>query len=149
MKLILLEKITNLGNIGDQVNVKSGFGRNYLIPSGKAVFATAKNLAAFEVRRAELEKAAAETLAAAEKRRAAVSGLTVKIESQAGEEGRLFGSIGTRDIAEAATKMGVALAKSEIRMPSGPIRTIGLHEVSVQLHADIVEVLKVEVVIAE
>lgn len=146
MEVILLDKVSNLGGLGDKVNVKSGYGRNYLIPQGKAVPATAANLASFEARRAELEKAANEALAAAQARAEKLQGLTVTITSLAGEEGKLFGSIGNSDIADAATAAGVELAKHEIRLPNGPLRTTGDFEVEVHLHADVDASVKVSVV---
>ena len=129
MQVILLDKIVHLGNVGDQVNVKSGFARNFLIPQGKAVMATKANIEHFEARRAELEAAAAASLAAAQARAAQVTALgSVTIASKAGEEGRLFGAITTRDVAEAVTAAGVEIAKSEVRLPNGPIRTLGDHD---------------------
>jgi len=126
MEIILLEKIPNLGGLGDKVSVKPGYGRNYLIPQGKAVVASAEKIEQFEQRRAELEKKAADTLAAAQSRSATISALKVTITHKAGDEGRLYGSIGTRDIAEAVTAAGVAVEKSEVRLPMGPIRHIGI-----------------------
>ena len=126
MQVILLDKIVHLGNVGDQVNVKSGFARNFLIPQGKAVMATKANIEHFETRRAELEAAAAASLVAAQARAAQVTALgSVTIASKAGDEGRLFGAITTRDVAEAVTAAGVEIAKSEVRLPNGPIRTLG------------------------
>ena len=124
MQVILLDKIVHLGNVGEQVNVKSGFARNFLIPQGKAVMATKANIEYFETRRAELEAKAAAALAEAQARAAQLSALeSVTIASKAGDEGRLFGSITTRDVAEAVVKAGVEIVKSEVRMPPGPIRT--------------------------
>ena len=148
MRVILQEKIANLGNVGDQVTVKHGYGRNYLIPKQKAVLATPENTAEFEKRRAELEKASGEILAAAKARAKKLETLALKIEAQAGEEGKLFGSIGPRDIAEAATKAGAELAKSEVTMPEGPLRQLGEYEVTVTLHAEVTVALKVEIVAA-
>ncbi|MFZ2288558.1 MAG: 50S ribosomal protein L9 [Halopseudomonas yangmingensis] len=148
MEVILLEKIANLGNLGDKVAVKAGYARNFLLPFGKATAATASNIAAFEARRAELEKAAAEKKAAAEARAAQLEGLVVTIAANAGEEGKLFGSIGTRDIADAVTAAGVALEKSEVRLPEGALRNVGEFEVAVHLHTDIESVVKL-VVVAE
>lgn len=148
MDVILLEKVGKLGAIGDKVAVKAGFGRNFLIPQGKAVFATEANLADFEQRRAELEAAAADKLGKAEARAAALAELaSVTITAVAGEEGKLFGSIGTRDIAEAITAAGVELAKSEVKMPEGALREIGEFEVSIQLHSDLTTAI--QVVVAE
>ena len=150
MQVILLDKIVHLGNVGDQVNVKSGFARNFLIPQGKAVMATKANIEHFEARRAELEAAAAASLAAAQARAAQVSALgSVTIASKAGEdEGRLFGAITTRDVAEAVTAAGVEIAKSEVRLPNGPIRTLGDHDVRFQLHGEVFATLDV-IVVAE
>lgn len=148
MEVILLEKVDNLGGLGEKVSVKSGFGRNFLIPQGKAVFASAENVKLFEERRAELEKQAAEKLAAAEARKAQVDALTegVTITHKAGEEGRLFGSVGTTDIAHAATEAGVEIAKSEVRLPEGPFRVAGEYEVTLHLHTDVNAVLKVTII---
>lgn len=146
MEIILLEKITNLGNLGDKVVVKPGYGRNYLIPHGKAVAATASKLAEFEQRRADLEKKAAEATAAAEARAQAIGEMTITIAQKAGEEGRLYGSIGTKDIAEAAAKVGVEISKNEVRLPAGPIRHTGEFEIAVQLHGDVVAKLALHVV---
>jgi len=148
MELILLEKIANLGNLGDKVNVKAGYGRNYLLPQRKAVAATAENVAAFEVRRAELEKVAAEKKAEAQARAAQLAALQITISAVAGEEGKLFGSIGTHDIADAITAAGVAVEKSEVRMPNGTIRSLGEFDVDVHLHSDVEAVVKVIVVAA-
>jgi large subunit ribosomal protein L9 len=137
MEIILLEKIAGLGNLGDKVSVRAGYGRNFLIPQGKAVAATAEKLAEFEKRRAELEKKAAEDLAAARARADAIGKLTVKIVQKAGEEGRLYGSVGTKDIADAVTAAGVTLHKHEVRLPSGPIRQVGDYEITVHLHSDV------------
>ncbi|MCG8429188.1 MAG: 50S ribosomal protein L9 [Chromatiales bacterium] len=146
MEVILLEKVENLGTLGDQVKVRPGYGRNFLIPSGKAVPATKENVAEFEARRAELEKQAAEALAAAEARKAKLEALTVSIARKAGDEGRLFGSVGTADIAAAATEAGVELEKREVRLPSGPFHTTGEFEVNLHLHTDVDAVLKLTVV---
>jgi large subunit ribosomal protein L9 len=146
MEIILLEKIANLGNLGDKVTVKPGYGRNYLIPQGKAVVATASKLAEFELRRAELEKKAAADLAAAEARAQAITNITITIAQKAGEEGRLYGSIGTKDIADAATAAGVTVQKNEVRLPMGLIRHTGDFEISVQLHANVTATLKLSVV---
>ena len=149
MQVILLDKIAHLGKVGDQVNVKSGFARNYLIPQGKAVMATKSNIEHFEARRAELEEKAAQVLAAAVDRAARLEALgSVTIASKAGDEGRLFGSIGTRDIADAITAKGVEVAKSEVRLPNGLIRTLGEHEVTFQFHGEVFSHLNV-VIVAE
>ena len=137
MDVILLEKVANLGSLGDKVKVKAGYGRNFLLPYGKAVAATADNLKAFEERRAELEKAAAEKLAAAQARGEALEGASVTITSKAGEEGKLFGSIGVRDIADAITAAGTEIEKSEVRLPEGPLRVVGEYEIELQLHSDV------------
>jgi large subunit ribosomal protein L9 len=137
MDVILLEKVRNLGNLGDQVKVRAGFGRNYLIPQGKAVIANAKNKAAFEARRAELELHAADELTRARARAETMSGATVQIVAKAGEEGKLFGSIGTADIAEAMTQNGFPLERSEIHLPTGPIKQIGDFEIPVSLHTEV------------
>ena len=137
MEVILLERIDNLGGIGDKVKVKPGYGRNYLIPQGKATLATPANLAAFEERRAELEARAEAELAAARERAAAVEKLELTIRTKAGVEGKLFGSIGTIDIADAATAAGVPLERSEILLPEGPIRVVGEHTVDIHLYTDV------------
>jgi large subunit ribosomal protein L9 len=149
MEVILLEKVENLGNLGDKVRVRSGYARNYLVPQGKAKFATAENIAEFEARRAELEKAAAETLATAEARRGKLEALEpVTIASKSGGEGKLFGSVGIHDIAEAVTAAGVEVEKREVRMPQGPIRQTGEYDIELHLHTDVNATVKV-VVVAE
>lgn len=145
MKVILQERVANLGNVGDQVNVKAGFARNYLLPRVKAVQATSVNIVAFEKRRAELEQKAAEMLAAAQKRATALEGFIVTMAVQASEEGKLFGSIGPRDIAKAVTEAGHVLEKSEIEMPEGPIRIVGETIVAVSLHGEVHAKIKVVV----
>ena len=137
MDVILLTKVANLGTIGDRVKVKSGYGRNFLLPKGKATLATPDNVKKFEARRAELEKVAREQLADAEKRAAAFREFKLQITAKAGTEGKLFGSIGTADIAEATTKAGHKLARAEVRLPTGPLRTVGEHVVALHLHTDI------------
>lgn len=137
MQVILLEKVGKLGGLGDQVNVKAGFGRNYLIPQGKAVPANKANKESFEARRAELEAAAAEKLAAAQSRAEAMNELVVTIAANAGDEGKLFGSIGTKDIADAVTAAGHAVDKAEVKMPEGALRNIGSYEIAMQLHSDV------------
>ena len=147
MQVILLDKIGNLGSLGDTVNVKSGYARNFLIPQGKAVMATKANVAMFESRRAELEAKVAEQLTAAQTRADQVNALeAVVIASKAGDEGKLFGSIGTRDIADAITAAGVKVSKSEVRLPEGALRNVGEYEVSVQLHSEVFATAKVQVV---
>ncbi len=150
MEVILLEKIENLGALGDKVTVKSGYGRNFLLPQGKALPATAANVADFEAKRAELEKAAAEKLAAANDRKAKIEALgTITVAHNAGEEGKLFGSVGTTDIADAVTAAGVELARSEVRMPEGAFHATGEYEVDVHLHTDVNTTVKVEIVAAQ
>ena len=146
MEVILLEKIDRLGGLGDKVNVKPGFARNFLLPQGKATSATADNLAAFEARRAELEKAAAEALADAEARKAKLDGMEITITVRAGNEGKLFGSVGTIDIAENVTATGTDLAKREIRMPHGSIRQAGEYDIAIHLLTDVDATLKLTVV---
>ena len=150
MQVILLDKIARLGGLGDKVEVKSGFARNYLIPQGKAVMATKANVEMFEARRAELEAKLADVLAAAQARAAQLEALeAVVIESKSGDEGKLFGSIGTRDVSDAITAAGVAVAKSEVRMPEGVLRYTGEYEIAVQLHADVKTAVKINVVAAK
>jgi len=149
MQIILLDKVANLGGLGDNVNVKSGYARNFLFPQGKAVPATKANIEKFEARRAELEAKLATDLAAANERAAKVAELAeVTIASKAGDEGRLFGSIGTRDIADAITEAGVAVSKAEVKLPNGTLRETGQFEIDLQLHAEVIATIKV-VVIAE
>ena len=145
MEVILLEKIANLGNLGDRVTIKSGYGRNYLVPQGKAVPATAKKITEFEERRAELEKAAAEKLSAAQKLGNELSKLEVVITHKAGDEGRLFGSIGTHNIAEAITAAGIVVEKHQIRLPHGTIRHIGEYSIDINLHSDVIVTLSIKV----
>ena len=147
MNVILLDKIANLGNLGDQVSVKAGYARNFLLPQGKAVVANASNTEVFEARRAELEAKLAGELAAANARGEKLAALTsVVIASKAGDEGKLFGSIGNRDIADAVTAAGVELAKSEVRLPLGALRNTGDVEVEVQLHTEVKAIVKISVV---
>lgn len=146
MEIILLEKVPNLGSLGDKVTVRPGYGRNFLIPQGKAVAATAEKIKQFEERRADLEKKAADVLAAAEARAASIAAVSVTIAHKAGDEGRLYGSIGTRDIADAATAQGIAVEKGEVRLPNGAIRQVGDYEIGIQLHGDVTAVLKLAVV---
>lgn len=146
MEVILLEKIKNLGALGTKVKVKPGYGRNFLIPQGKAVPATERNVAEFEARRAELERQANELHAAAEARQAALQELTVVVSAKAGDEGKLFGSVGTRDIADAITRAGQPADKSEVRLPNGALRNTGDYEITLQLHSDVFAVVKVTVV---
>jgi large subunit ribosomal protein L9 len=146
VEIILLKKVGHLGDLGEKVSVRAGYGRNYLIPSGFAVPATEANLKAFDERRAELEKEATESLAAAESRRAALEGLTLSVARKAGDEGKLFGSVGTQDIAAAAQEMGIALERNEVRLPEGPFRAAGEYEVTLHLHADVQATIKLEVI---
>ncbi|MBI3776385.1 MAG: 50S ribosomal protein L9 [Gammaproteobacteria bacterium] len=137
MQVILLEKVENLGSLGEKVNVRNGYGRNFLIPEGKAVPATESNVAKFEARRAELEKSAAEVLAQAQARATQIAAVHVSIARKVGDENKLFGSVGTVDIADAFTQAGVAVERHEVRMPTGPIRVAGDFEVDLHLHADV------------
>lgn len=146
MEVILLKNVGRLGALGDKVSVRSGYGRNYLIPSGFAVSATEANLEAFEARRAELERIAEEQLAEARARRDRLEGMNVTIARRAGEQGRLFGSVGTGDIAEAVTSAGFALTKQEIRLPGGPFRAAGEYTVTLHLHPEVDATITVDVV---
>ena len=149
MEVILLQKVANLGNIGDRVKVKPGFGRNFLLPQGKAALATAANIAKFDERRVELEKRAADDLATARTRAAQLEGRALTLTAKAGGEGKLFGSIGTTDIAEALSAEGIEVERSEVRLPGGPIRLIGEHHVKLHLHSDVEIDLTVTVVAEE
>ena len=149
MNVILLEKIHKLGDLGDQVRVKPGYGRNYLIPGGKAVAATKENIARFDARRAELQRQQQETLAAATSRAQKLNEAVVSIAQKAGSEGKLFGSVGAADIAAAVTEAGVELARQEIRLPEGPLRSTGDYEITAQLHADVSATIKLQVVAEE
>jgi large subunit ribosomal protein L9 len=146
MQVILLEQVENLGNIGDKVNVKSGYGRNFLLPKGKATLATAENIAIFEARRAELEAKQAAEQATSQSRADRLAGMEVTLTARAGVEGKLFGSLGTIDIAEAVTAAGVEIQRSEVRLPDGPIRSTGEHELEVHLASDLNVPIKVNVV---
>jgi large subunit ribosomal protein L9 len=146
MNIILLEKIGSLGDLGDEVTVKGGFARNFLIPQGKAVRATAENRGVFEERRAELERAADELRAAAESRAAELEGKVVTIVVKAGEEGKLYGSVGTQDIVDALEGDQIEVARSEVRMPEGAIRVTGEYEIDLQLHSDVTVTIQVNVV---
>jgi large subunit ribosomal protein L9 len=149
MDIILLDKIANLGGLGDQVSVKAGYARNFLFPQGKAVPATKDNVAKFEARRAELEAKIAEALAAAQARADQLAALeAVTIASPAGDEGKLFGSVGTRDIADAITAAGVEVTKAEVKLPTGTLRELGEYDIDVQLHSDVTTTAKV-VIVAE
>jgi len=149
MEIILLQKVDNVGGIGDLVRVRSGYARNYLIPQGKATLATPENKAKFELRRAELEAKAAAEVAAAQARAKKLEGLVLKIEMQAGAEGKLFGSVGTVDLAEAIGKKGVEVERSEIRLPDGPLRSVGDHQIVLHLHTDVNVEIKVVIEAAE
>ena len=147
MEVILLENISKLGKLGETVNVKSGYGRNYLIPKGKAVYATEANTAEFETRRAELEALAASQLAAAQARADALNALgLISITAIAGEEGKLFGSVGTRDISEALVAQGCEVDKSEVRLPDGPLRELGEYEIAIQVHGDVTAMVAIAVI---
>jgi large subunit ribosomal protein L9 len=146
MNIILLKRVDNLGNLGDKVNVKAGYGRNFLIPTGRAAPATESNLKAFEERRATLEKDAADLLSTANSRKAKLDDLTVTIACKSGDEGRLFGSIGTADIAAAVKEAGVELTKQEVRLPDGPFRIAGEYEVALHLLAEVDATLKLSIV---
>lgn len=146
MQVILLEKVVNVGNLGDVVKVKDGYARNFLIPQKMARRATSSAVAEFEVKRAELEKAAAEKLSASQAQGEKLSGMTITIAQKAGVDGRLFGSVGNFDIAEALTKQGFAVEKAQVRLPTGPLKTTGEHPVAVALHTDVVVEITVAVV---
>ncbi len=149
MEVILLQKVANLGSIGDKVKVKPGYGRNYLLPQGKAALCTPANLKKFEERRAELEKLASDELESAKLRATQLEGFKLSLAAKAGTEGKLFGSIGTADIAEAVTKAGIRLERAEVRLPGGPLRMIGEHHVKLHLHTDIEIDLPVTIVAEE
>ncbi len=145
MELILLQRVKNLGKLGEKINVKPGYGRNFLIPQGKAVMATAKNLAAFEAKRAELERQENEALQTAQARAERLQALSVTLHAKCGDEGKLFGSIGPRDISEAITALGEVVEKTEVHMHNGPLRHIGEFSVDIQLHNDLVVQVPVNV----
>jgi large subunit ribosomal protein L9 len=149
MEVILLQKVANLGNIGDKVKVKSGYGRNYLLPGGKATLATPDNVAKFEARRAELEKSANDELSAAQARAGKLEGYKLTLTARAGGEGKLFGSVGTADIAEGVQRAGHKIERSEVRLPHGPIRQAGEHIVHLHLHTDVTVDLPVVIVAEE
>lgn len=148
-QVILLEKIHSLGDLGQQVTVRNGYARNYLIPHAKAVPANKETIAEFEKKRAELEKIAQEKLQMAQTRAAAINEVTLTIPVKSAEEGRLYGSIGVSELVRAADAAGITLEKSEIRLPHGPLRQLGEHEVSVQLHSDVIAALKINIVAEE
>jgi len=150
MQIILLEKVSNLGDLGDKVNVKSGYGRNFLIPQKKAVPATKANIEKFEARRAELEVAATDILISAQARAEQLAGLdTINLARNASEEGKLFGSVGPADIADAVTEAGVSVEKREVDMPDGPLHTVGEYEVNIRTHSDVMQTVKVVIVASE
>jgi len=146
MEVILLEKVANLGALGSKVSVKAGYGRNFLIPQGKAVPATQSNLDAFEARRADLERQEAEILATAQARAEQLATLAIVIAAKSGDEGKLFGSVGTRDIADAITTAGIAVTKTEVRLPNGALRNTGEYKVALQLHSDVMAEVALTVV---
>ncbi|CAM2872951.1 50S ribosomal protein L9 [Legionella worsleiensis] len=149
MEVILLEKVRNLGNLGDKVNVRSGYGRNYLIPQNKAVFATSKSIELFEQRRAELEKKAQQALASAEQRAAKLNDITLVISAMASDEGKLYGSVGVNEIKDALVEKAVEISKREIVMPEGPLHSIGNYVVEVHVHSDVIANLQVEIIPAK
>jgi large subunit ribosomal protein L9 len=146
MQVILLEKVANLGNLGDIVKVKDGFGRNFLIPQGKAKRATDSNKAEFEAKRAELEKQQVALLDAAKERSKALNGFTLVVTQKAGVDGKLFGSVTNTDIAEGLTAKNIKVVKAEIRMPDGPLKTVGQHQVTIALHHDVTVDITIEVI---
>jgi large subunit ribosomal protein L9 len=146
MQVILLKKVPNLGALGEKVAVRPGYGRNFLIPGGYAAPATEANLKAFEERRAELEREAATAAALAEEQKVVMERLSVTIARKSGDEGRLFGSVGTADIAAAASEAGVKIERHQVRLPNGPLRAVGQYEIAVHLHADVQGNLKIEIV---
>jgi large subunit ribosomal protein L9 len=146
MEVILLEKVANLGALGSKVSVKAGYGRNFLIPQGKAVPATQSNLDAFEARRADLERQEAEILATAQARAEQLATLAIVIAAKSGDEGKLFGSVGTRDIADAITTAGIAVTKTEVRLPNGALRNTGEYKIALQLHSDVMAEVALTVV---
>lgn len=149
MEVILLEKVRNLGNLGDKVEVKSGYGRNFLIPQNKAVFATQKNIEMFEQRRSELEKKAQQSLATAEQRAAKLNDTTLVISAMASDEGKLYGSVGVNEVKDALVEKGVEISKREIVMPEGPIHSIGNFVVEIHVHSDVIANLQVEIIPAK
>lgn len=149
MEVILLEKVRNLGNLGDKVSVKAGYGRNYLIPQNKAVFATAKSIEQFEQKRAELEKKAQQSLAAAEQRASKFNDTTLVISAMASDEGKLYGSVGVNEIKDALTERSIEVNKREIVMPEGPLHSIGNYVVEVHVHSDVIAQLQLEIVSAK
>lgn len=148
MDVILLEKVPSLGELGEKVKVRAGYARNYLLPQGRAIAATATNVAEFEKRRAELEARQREARTMAEAQASSLEGIVVTLARKAGEEGRLFGSVGTPDIAEAVSALGIPVERQQVRLPSGPLRQVGDYEIAVHLHADVDVTVKVQVVAA-
>lgn len=149
MEVILLEKVRNLGNLGDKVNVKSGYGRNFLIPQNKAVFATAKSIELFEKRRAELEKKAQQSLASAEQRASKLNDITLVVSAMASDEGKLYGSVGVNEIKDALVAKEIEISKREIVMPEGPLHSIGNFVVEIHVHSDVIANLQVEIIPAK
>ena len=149
MEVILLEKVRNLGNLGDKVQVKAGYGRNFLIPQSKAVFATAKSIELFEQRRAELEKKAQQSLSTAEQRAAKLNDLTLVISAMASDEGKLYGSVGVNEIKDALIEKAVEISKREIVMPEGPLHSVGNYVVEIHVHSDVIANLQIEIVAAK
>ena len=145
MQVILMEKVANLGNLGDVVKVKDGYARNYLIPHGKAKRATEENLKAFETRRAELERAQAEALAKAQERGTKLDGLTIQITQKAGVDGRLFGSVTNYDIVESLKAQGFEIERAQVRMPAGPLKQVGEHHIQIALHTDVIVTVNISV----
>jgi large subunit ribosomal protein L9 len=145
MQVILMEKVANLGNLGDVVKVKDGYARNFLIPQGKAKRATEENLKAFEARRAELERVQAEALAQAQERAARLEGLAVQVVQKAGVDGRLFGSVTNYDLVEALRKQGFEIERAQVRMPAGPLKSVGEHPIQLALHTDVIVTITVSV----
>ena len=149
MEVILLEKVRNLGNLGDKVHVKSGYGRNFLIPQSKAVFATAKNIEAFDARRSELEKKEKQNLATAEQRAAKLNDTTLVMSAMASDEGKLYGSIGINEIKDALLEKGIEICKRELVMPDGPLHTIGNFVIEAHVHSDVIAQLQIEIIAAK
>lgn len=149
MEVILLEKVRNLGNLGDKVNVKSGYGRNFLIPQNKAVFATQKNIELFEERRAELEKKAQQSLSTAEQRAAKLNDTTLVIPAMASDEGKLYGSVGVNEIKDALAEKNIDVVKREIVLPEGPLHSIGNFAIEIHVHSDVIAKLQIEIVPAK
>ena len=145
MNIILLERVANLGDLGDEVVVRAGYARNFLIPQGKAARATNENRVVFEERRAELEQAALQLMGEAERRAVQLVDASVTVVAKSGEEGKLYGSVGTQDIADALAEQGIEVARSEVRMPEGAIRALGDHEIAIHLHTDVDAIVRVEV----